>query len=69
MRKSINLVATNLDKYHSTGLNHKIAGDGLSDAFSNAAKVFKDDKFMEEPLNRVKNANYFIHARNLILKN
>ncbi|XP_065066987.1 arf-GAP with coiled-coil, ANK repeat and PH domain-containing protein 3-like isoform X2 [Rhopilema esculentum] len=56
VRKGINLVATNLDKYHSTGLNHKIAGDGLSDALSSAAKVFRDDKFMEEPLNRFSDA-------------
>ena len=53
VRKSISTVASSLEKYHATGLNHKNAGDSLCDSLSNAARAFKGDKFMEEPLNKV----------------
>ena len=53
MRKSINTLSSSLEKYYSSGLSHKSAGDSLSDAFSNVAKTFKGDDFMEEPFNKV----------------
>ena len=46
-------VATNLEKYHASGINHKISGDGLCDALSDASRAFKGDETIEEPLNKV----------------
>ena len=46
-------VATNLEKYHASGINHKISGDGLCDALSDASRAFRGDETIEEPLNKV----------------
>ena len=53
VRHGVSNLATSLGKYYSTGLTHKAAGDGLSDALSDAARAFKDDPIVENPLNRV----------------
>eukprot|EP00112_Aurelia_sp_Birch-Aquarium-sp1_P022855 Seg659.6 transcript_id=Seg659.6/GoldUCD/mRNA.D3Y31 product="Arf-GAP with coiled-coil ANK repeat and PH domain-containing protein 3" protein_id=Seg659.6/GoldUCD/D3Y31 len=56
VRKSVSNVATNLEKYHATGINHKISGDGLCDALSDASRAFKGDETVEEPLNKFSDA-------------
>eukprot|EP00794_Sanderia_malayensis_P020122 gene20123-22094_t len=56
VRHSISSLASSLGKYHSTGLSHKVSGDGLSDALADVAKAFSDDPVMEEPLNKFSDA-------------
>ena len=47
-------MASGLHHYHETGTQHQKAGSGLSEVLANAAKVFKSDDVLEEPLAKVR---------------
>lgn len=47
---TIRKVASGLHHYHDTGTKHHRAGSNLSEVMNAAAKAFKSDKMLEEPL-------------------
>ena len=42
-----------MQQYQESGTTHHAAGEYLGEAMSEAAKMFKDDEFLEKPLTQV----------------